>query len=59
MLNVLMATSNILNKHNKNINPDQITEAVRIVAHHLNEEQLKFAVHTLSQHQLFGTLNKK
>jgi CRP-like cAMP-binding protein len=46
-------------RHHKPINPDQITEAVDISTEKPTEEQLRFAVSNLSQHQLFGTLNKK
>ena len=45
--------------HRKNVNPDEITEAIDIVSAKLNEEQISFAVSKLSDHQLFGTLNKR
>lgn len=43
----------------KNVNPDEITEAIEIISSKLNEEQITFAVGKLSDHQLFGTLNKR
>lgn len=43
----------------KNVNPDEITEAIEIISSKLNEEQIIFAVTKLSDHQLFGTLNKR
>ena len=43
----------------KNVNPDQITEALDIISNKLNEEQIHFAVTKLSDHQLFGTLSKR
>ncbi len=46
--------------HNrKNVNPDEITEAIEILSNKLSEEQVLFAVTKLSDHQLFGTLNKR
>jgi CRP-like cAMP-binding protein len=46
--------------HNhKNVNPDQITEEIEVLSPKLTEEQINFAVHKLSDHQLFGTLNKR
>lgn len=46
-------------RHHKNVNPDQITEEIEVVSSKLTEEQIHFAVLKLSDHQLFGTLNKR
>lgn len=46
-------------RNRKNVNPDQITEDIEVVNAKLNEEQINFAVSKLSDHQLFGTLNKR